>query len=284
MDSNTNADFAVFIMVHGRPKKLRTYRTLREQGYTGKIYLVADDLDSTLEDYQKLHGDEVLVFSKAAVAGRMDVGDNSGELRSVLFSANHTFDLAEKLGIKHFFIMNDDYYDFYYQFAGTKGKVVPKNLDKIFALMVGFYESTQAKSIAFAQTGDFIGGVLAQGKAYRFSKRKVMNTFLCSTERRFQFIGRINEDVNTYVLLGSRGDLFLTIPVIAMGQPDTQKVKGGLTGIYKDAGTYVKSFFSVMYHPSSVKVKMMNSNHKRIHHSVNWRATAPLIVSEQYKK
>ena len=280
MESN----FAVFIMVHGRPDKMWTYHTLRNQGYTGKIFLVADNLDSTLDGYKSKYGDELIVFDKQHASTLMDSGDNSGDLRSTLFAANTIFDLATERNIKHFFIMCDDYYDLYYAFSDTKGKVVSKNLDRLFKLMVVFYESTTAKSIAFAQTGDFIGGIDNGKDSYRFSKRKAMNTFLCSTERRFQFMGRMNEDVTTYVNLGTRGELFLTIPVIAMGQRDTQQAKKGLSDLYKDNGTYIKSFFSVMYNPSCVKASMMNANHKRIHHSINWKATTPMIINETYKK
>ena len=54
-----NKDLAVFIMVHGRPKRMKTYHTLRKQGYTGKIFLVADDLDETRSEYQEIYKDEV---------------------------------------------------------------------------------------------------------------------------------------------------------------------------------------------------------------------------------
>ena len=47
--------------------------------------------------------------------------------------------------------------------------------------------------------------------------RKAMNSFICSVDRPFQFVGRINEDVNTYVLLGSRG-VFLSILQIGLDQ------------------------------------------------------------------
>ena len=59
-----NKEFAVFIMVHGRPDKMWTYHTLRKAGYTGKIYLVADDLDKTVDQYKEKYGDELIVFDK----------------------------------------------------------------------------------------------------------------------------------------------------------------------------------------------------------------------------
>jgi hypothetical protein len=282
--SMENKNFAVFIMVYGRPNKMKTYNTLRNQGYTGKLYFVGDNTDSEIEGYKKLYGDDLLVFDKKEVAKKYDSGDNTGDLRSTMFAANTIFDLAEKQRVKYFSIMCDDYYDFYYAFPKTIGKVVPKNMDNIFDLMIEFYKTIPALSIAFAQTGDFIGGIDNGKGLYRFSKRKAMNTFICSTDRRFNFLGRMNEDVTTYVNLGTKGELFLTIPVIAMGQPDTQKQKKGLTELYFDNGTYVKSMFSVIYNPSCVKASMMNTNHKRIHHSINWKSTTPMIINERYKK
>lgn len=272
-----NKQFAIFIMVHGRPDKMWTYNTLRKCGYTGKIYLVADSLDKTLNEYKKKYGDELLVFDKELASKEMDSGDNTNDLRSTLYSANKIFDLAKENGIRYFYIMCDDYYYFGYRYQS--GAKIIKNLDKVFDLMVNFYKSTNIKTIAFSQGGDHIGG---------FSgiklKRKAMNSFLCSTDRPFKFLGRMNEDVTTYVNLGSKGDIFFTFTNIQLDQKDTQGEKKGLTEMYKDNGTYVKSFFSVMYNPSNVKVSMMNSNNPRIHHSVKWINTTPMIIDIKYKK
>lgn len=64
----------------------------------------------------------------------------------------------------------------------------------------------------------------------------------------------------------------------------TQSLKGGMTDAYKEGGTYLKSFYAVMSMPSAVKVAMMNSKHKRIHHRVNWDYTAPKILNEKWKR
>lgn len=271
-------------MVYGRPHQVATYHTLRKLGYTGLIYLVADTTDIHNSEYQKLYGDEVIVFDKYAASKLYDSGDNSGDLRSTMYAANTIFEIAERLGIEYFFIMCDDYYEFHFMFAGHKGSALVNDLDRLFYHMLDFYKSINALSIAFAQTGDFIGGIENEKGAYRFSKRKAMNTLLCSIHRKFQFLGRMNEDVTTYVNLGSRGHLFLTIPLIAISQKDTQQTKKGLGELYADNGTYVKSFFSVLYNPSNVKVSMMNANHKRIHHSIQWKNTTPMILSDVYKK
>ena len=241
MTMRTNNDFAVFIMVHGRPDKMWTYNTLRKQGYTGNIFLVADNLDSTVDAYRKKYGKELLVFDKKKAALKMDAGDNTGDLRSTLFAANTIFDLSKEKGIKHFFIMCDDYTGFEHRHNGDLkyGGWLVKNLDKVFGALLKYYKKTNAKTIAFAQSGDFMGGKESTMAKCLKVKRKAMNTFLCSTERPFKFIGRMNEDVTTYVNLGSKGDLFLTIPNVSIYQQPTQKASGGLTDIYLQYGTYV---------------------------------------------
>ena len=281
-------NFAVFIMVHGRPDKSWTYDSLRKQGYTGKIFLVADDLDETRHEYKKIYGDELLVFNKKEAALKMDAGDNTGDLRSTLFSANTIFELAKENDIKHFFIMCDDYPGFYHNFVTRDNeykykKTRIKSLDRVFEKMVEFYEKTNIKTVAMAQGGDFIGGAGNKEADIRI-KRKAMNSFLCSTERPFKFIGRLNEDVTTYVNLGSKGDLFFTITNVMLTQTEHQQQKSGLTDVYLDNGTYVKSFFSVIYNPSCVKVSSMPSKFSRIHHKIKWNHAVPKIINEKNKK
>jgi hypothetical protein len=278
-------DFAVFIMVHGRPEKAWTYTSLKKQGYTGKIFLVADNLDETRNKYKEIYGDKLLIFDKKKAALKMDSGDNSLDFRSTLYSANTIFKLAKENNIKYFFIMCDDYTGFFYCFNNNyefkRQKI--KNLDKVFSGMLKFYKKTTISTIAMAQGGDFLGGNKG-GNAKIKLMRKAMNTFLCSTERPFKFIGRLNEDVTTYVNLGSKGSLFITTTNLMITQKGHQQEKSGLTDVYLDSGTYVKSFFSVMYNPSSVKIADVSNKHKRIHHKVKWKYAVPKIINEKYKK
>ena len=111
-----------------------------------------------------------------------------------------------------------------------------------------------------------------------------MNTFFCDVEKPFQFLGRINEDVNTYTRLGSTGWLGLTVTDGQINQKQTQKNKGGMSTVYLDSGTYLKSFYSVMGMPSAVRIQEMGDKNKRIHHAVEWESCVPMILNEQYKK
>lgn len=281
-------DFAVFILTHGRPDRVITYNTLKKQGYTGKIFIVIDDEDKTANQYKELYKDEVIVFNKKEIAQTFDEADNFDDRRAIVYARNASFDIAKKLGVRYFIQLDDDYdviafkFDENYNFKERR----IKDLDAIFDIFIDFYKSVPTlKSIAFAQNGDFIGG--AKGtKAHIHLERKCMNSFICCTDedRRFRFIGRINEDVNTYTHLASKGLLLLTNFQVAINQKSTQSNKGGMTDIYMDNGTYVKSFYSVIFQPSSVKVGMMGGKHKRLHHAINWKHTVPKILSENHKK
>ena len=44
-------DFVALILTHGRAERVHTYRSLRKQGYTGRIVIVIDDEDETAPDY-----------------------------------------------------------------------------------------------------------------------------------------------------------------------------------------------------------------------------------------
>ena len=278
-------NFCVFILTHGRPNNVLTLKTLKKCGYDGKVYFILDNEDKTIDQYIDNFGKEmIIVFDKKAMADRVDEGNNFDERRTITHARNACFEIAEKLRVEYFLQLDDDYYEFDYKFIGVKGMKMPKNINKLFDTIINFYKKTDALSIAFAQTGDFIGGIDNGKSIYRFSKRKCMNSFFCSTSRPFQFIGAMNEDVNTYTTLASRGGLFLTIPVIAINQKDSQSQKGGITDMYLRYGTYCKAFTTTMMHPSGVKVSMMRADNPRLHHSISWNNTTPMIISEEYKK
>jgi hypothetical protein len=286
-----NKDFAVFILTHGRPDNVKTLKTLKGAGYTGRIYFIVDNEDKTADAYIKNFGeDSVMIFDKKELADAVDEGNNFDERRTITHARNACFKIAKALGITYFIQLDDDYSAFHFRFLNKdRNKLLFKNVDNlnlVFDIYLNFYKATTFKSLALAQGGDFIGGATGSNPNVFKSplSRKCMNSFICSTEREFQFIGAMNEDVNTYTTLGSRGYLFGTAPLCSLVQAATQKQQGGITDMYLKYGTYCKAFTTVMMHPSGVKVSMLNSNKPRIHHLIKWKNTAPLILNERHKK
>ena len=278
---------AIFILCHENPNDVKTYKALRRYGYTRDDYfIVLDDEDTTIEEYVKNFGKEhVVTFSKDEIAKEFDEMDNNGNRSCVVYARNACFKLAKQLGYTYFIELDDDYIEFQFRYIdnGKLRLVYPNNLDKVFDCVLDYYINTPSiKSLAFAQCGDLIGGSDAYNRKFL---RKAMNSFICSTERPFKFNGRINEDVNTYCLEGSRGNLFCTIMDLIINQTDTQtNNKNGMTSIYSDTGTYRKSFYSVMCCPSFVKISMMGQNYFRIHHNIKWNNAVPKIISSRFKK
>ena len=155
--------------------------------------------------------------------------------------------------------------------------------------MADFLIASGADTVAMAQAGDFVGGIGSTAAGHPLL-RKAMNVFFFRADRPCSFVGMTNEDVNMYVLANLRGRLILTLTSVMIVQMVTQTNSGGLTDIYLQDGTYVKSFYSVMCAPSCVKISMLHggtkdtAQHWRIHHPVKWNNCAPKILSEKWRK
>lgn len=277
-------DFCAFILTHGRPDRVYTADLLERSGYTGKWYIVIDDEDKTADQYFEKFGDRVLVFSKDEVAKYTDQYDNFGERRAILWARNVCWELARQVGCRYFIQLDDDYTALQYRRPGPSTELrgwSVKNLDPILESLVRFLESTPSRTIAMSQGGDhFAGGKVTTSRL----RRKAMNTFVCDVERPIRFSGRINEDVNVYVGRSRLGELYFTFMQLQVTQVQTQQNAGGMSDLYLESGTYVKSFYSVIAAPSCVKIRPMGRTHKRLHHKINWRLTAPKILSEDYRK
>jgi hypothetical protein len=284
----TSKNYAVFILTHGRPDNVITYNVLRSSGYTGKIYLIVDDEDQTLDEYKKRYKNEVIIFSKNDYQGKFDLMDNFRGNKVIVYARNACYDIARNLGLDYFFEYEDDYTSFYHRYIDRdKLKAVRCNrIDDVLLNMIDLLDNTKSTTIALAQGGDCIGGV-SDFNRINFL-RKAMNSFLFKVNEDPKddciFIGRMNDDVNTYLTQGKIGKLFFQIAHVILIQKATQSNAGGNTEAYKEFGTYLKSFYSVMAAPSCCKITMMGTSHQRIHHKINWNNAVPKILHQRYKK
>lgn len=281
--------FAAFILTHGRPDNVKTYDSLKRSGFTGRVILLVDNEDKKLPEYQAKFGAEVVVFDKRRISAQYPNCDNFDDRRAVVYARNACFEVAKAEGITHLVQLDDDYTCFSYRAdaAGCYLTAAPriKSIDGLLASMCELLDASPIASIALAQGGDYAGGL---GNPYiktgwRFP-RKIMNFWVCRTDRAFPFCGRMNEDVSAAVYHGSQGQLFFTFMQAQLFQAPTQAASGGMTETYQDNGTYQKSFYSVIQHPSSVTVSELHTTHKRFHHSIQWNFTVPKVVPESCRK
>ena len=279
-------DFAIMILSHGRADNVRTVNTLKEVNYTGKWYIIIDDEDNQRDEYIKNFGEEhIIIFNKEEAGKTFDIMDNFKGRGVPTFARNVFHRIAKELGLTYFLELEDDYMCFrqrYEENDSLKTRYVTQ-FDELIQPYLDFLDLSGAVCIAFAQTGDFLGGTGSSVWSQQIT-RKAMNSFFCRVDRPFQFFGRFNDDVNSYVDNGKRGDLFFTTRDMCLDQPQTQVNAGGITEAYLQYGTYVKSFYSVILCPNCVKISEMGQSHKRIHHLIDWEVAVPKIISSKFRK
>lgn len=287
-------DFAIFILTHGRAENVYTYtHMMPKTNYKGRLYFLIDNEDSQADRYRELYGSEnVIVFDKRETARKIDQGDNFDNRKAILYARCAVFSVAKQMGLKYFMMLDDDYTQIQLKGVNRKRDGMKTTdlvvFEEAIEMAIRFMERTKSLCVAFSQGGDWIGGI---GNRYSSNPvwRKAMNSFICSTERPFEYFGRMNEDVSTYVRSSMLGHLMFSIMPVSIIQKQTQSVEGGMTEEYKETGTYVKTFYSVMYAPSCVKVSVLKDHRSdncttRIHHKLAWNNIAPKIIRQSLKK
>ena len=69
---------------------------------------------------------------------------------------------------------------------------------------------------------------------------------------------------------------------VQLNQMASQSNSGGMTELYLDSGTYVKSFYTIMVAPSCVTIAPMGVKNRRLHHRIDWGKAVPMIISESF--
>lgn len=280
------AKFALFILTHKRPNNQITLNTLKKSGYTGKIFMLCDKDDPTLSQYKELYGDMVKVFDKKKYIHKFDRMLNEVKLNAVVYARNAVFDVAREMNLDYIVVMDDDYSVFYTNIDKTsfyKRKKIT-NMDRIIKAHLRFLASSGIKTLAFAQGGDFVGGWNGTINKSNFRPlRKAMNVFFFKVSNPVQYNGTINEDSTMGIQEARSGNVVLTNCLVQLEQTTTQQADGGLTDIYKDSGTYQKSFYTLLACPASTVV-MYQRAVGRVHHFIRSDLAYPKIISEDHKK
>lgn len=277
--------FAIFIMSYNRPN-VETLKLLKKYNYSGKYYIVIDDSDPQIEKYKENYNDSLIIFSKEKIDTTFDSMDNLGIQNVGVYARNFINQISKKMNLDYILVLDDDYIALAYKKNDgliLREKPAPLNVDIIIKYMLDFLKTTNATSVALAQAGDYIGGMNANMILKGYS-RKCMNSWFLKTDNDLVFNGTMNDDVNTYTYYGSIGNLFLTYGRLFFRQQQTQITEGGMSDIYNQTGTYLKSFYTKILMPSCVNITPMGQNHLRIHHNINWSHCVPKIIDGRWKK
>lgn len=281
------SDCCVFILSHQRAGNVKTLKSLAKHGYTGPIRIIIDDEDPQRHLYLENYKDLVIVFKKSEYDHLVDKGDNFFGRRTAIFARRAVYDIAKNLGFPFFIQMDDDLTSFRFRFDEnldyfTSHKML--KMDALVDIVLDFLEKSNSTTVSFSLGGDFIGGKQGtMAKSIQF-KRKAMGIFFCKVDRFFPFLGRMNDDVSSYINYGKLGYLYWILPQVSMDTDPTQQTEGGCTEVYQEFGTYIKSLYSVIFEPSCVAIQVLNTSNPRLHHRIIWENAIPCILREEHRK
>lgn len=222
-------DFAVFIITHGRAEKQLSYESIRRCGYTGKIYLVIDDMDEQAEKYKTLYGDEVIIFEKEKYWLCTDTANNQKVMSVCVYARNACFDIAEKLGLRFFCVLDDDITGFGFKMlvGGKLTSMKARKLDTVLQDLIGIIEKTDVKSLGMCAEGWFAGG--AQNEIVRAGlKDAICSVFIHATCKRIEYVGTTFEDIVTHMLERQKGAAMFSVSNIYYTSKPVGSNEGGV--------------------------------------------------------
>lgn len=280
-------DFAVFICTHGRPNNQHTYNALRNCGYTGKIYLVVDNTDSSIQSYINNFGaDNIIVFDKNYYinSDRYDNGDVNLHAKCILYAKRAVEDIAKLMNFRFFVIADDDIVNFVIRYPQDN--------------KLATYEIQDFDTILDSYVNLLTEHTAAVGFGIALSYFKGARTFeyqnLCKRILPYQFVIR-NSDVKvnwqswmceddiTELQSSAVGNIWLSVPFVA------QQIKpigssnnvGGMSEQYKDFDTYTLKFNIIKYCPRKTYISYSGGKYVLRKQTNN---CFPKIISERFRR
>lgn len=165
MKKTNKTKIGYFIISHGRPNEQLTYKLLRSGGVeTDDIFIVCDDLDTTLTEYIQNYGDRIVVFDKQRYMDSCDSGVQSPTGLHAVYARNAAYDLALEKGYDFFVIADDDIDSITYRYPDGD-KLRSKNVHDVGNCFIALSEymktSDKIYCIGIAPHIAFMGGVKA---------------------------------------------------------------------------------------------------------------------------
>ena len=278
-------DFAVFICTHGRPNKQLTLNTLRNCGYTGKIYLVLDDTDSTIQQYIDIYGtDNILVFDKNYFINTCYKGSSENVYKCILYAKAAVEFIAKDMGLKSFVIADDDIIKFRFRYIeNNKLCSTPvSNLNGVLDLYIDYLLDSNITTLGFGTVHTYIGGIKGL-TAYNLTNRRfTYNFILRNAEKPVTWYSEMNEDSITPVLMGLSGQVWLQLPFVQLDMlPCRAGSSGGMSEVYSSMTEFKQFSYFILHTPSCVSLL---KRYGKYTHAFDRNKTFVKIISDKFKK
>lgn len=280
-------DFAVFITTHGRPNQQKSLDWLLSHGYTGKWFLVVDDLDDTRGSYVEKYRDHVLIFDKMKYWQELDTFNNRQHLAAVLYARQAVEDFARDMGLSAFCVMDDDISRFAARVPLQTGKLV-RNLnvsaDKFMSAYVDFVLGANIASLCPGTQNMYMANSC---KLLEDLPGKGSNAFFRNVAIPVQWMSAMNEDLITCIDYNKRGVLMCSALLICCESSNagTGKTSGGMHELYKVMSSYERTFYAVMVDPARTFLKLSQTKSEtKFGIARKWSAGDPCIIGERWRK
>lgn len=275
--------FAIFILTNGRPNHQYTLEFLRKS-FKGDVFLICDNEDKTLKEYQNNYGEQVIVFDKNEWVSKSDPMDNFQSKNSVLYARNAVFEIAKDMGYEYFVMVDDDVTGLSFRYE-KDGKLVGKpvkNFNKVSSVILETMDNTGTDFFSFGVDKIYLGG-LANNQYQKKIIDKVYCFIFCRTEQQHFYKGIMNEDEINNLLSMSVGKLAKSLTVIQIQyKPMGPENIGGNAETYKenDMYSYVRNFYPIIAFP----VLKIKTNKKGFKFSCDSSSYTVKILPESLKK
>lgn len=279
-------DFAVFICTHGRPNNQTTLQFLRKQGYTGKIYLVLDDTDSTIQQYIDTYNpDMILVFDKQHYIDTNDVGSLPPNFKTILYAKNAVEDMAIDLGLKAFVVADDDVKSFRLR-APIDDKHMcsyrVENMDEVIDAYCEFMLDNDFTAVGFCNNVQYAAGIEVFNNNNIQKYRVPYNFVFRNTKYKVEWLSSFGEDIITAMEYGKVGHKMIDLPCVQFETiPPGKALPGGMSDIYNSISEFSLVFYYFMYNPSAMKLRIRKNEWNE---QIQKNNIFPKIISSAYRK
>lgn len=279
-------DFAVFILTHGRPNNQHTLQALKKAGYTGKIYLVVDDLDKTIDEYKKMYGESVIVFDKMKYVAIHETGVLKPHINFASFARNAIEDMAKDMELSYFAMVDDDLtkFRFRYEEDNKLKSLNVKDMDRVLMHYIDFMEQGNIPTLSLASQFRFIGGINNIAPINSSKWRLALTFYIRSTKTKVVWKSNICEDRITCMLSNREGFVWLQLPFVQLDTKEMHGINdGGNSDTYREITDFYRIFFTEVFVPDCNIAMYWSRNNGWVNKVPDWNTLCPMIISDKYK-
>ena len=278
-------DFAIFICTYGRPNNQLTLNTLRKSGYTGRIYLVLDNTDSTIQQYIDNYGaDNIVIFDKNHYINSIETVSNDPKYACIVYAKNAVENIAKIIGLKSFVIADDDVFSLRFRYADCnvlRSKRIVSHMDDVVDEINDFLLNANLCAVSPLYTTFFMNGVKSLESDSIENARYMYIFVFRNSAYTVNWISDYVEDNITSFEQNKVGNCMLSIPFVQHDStPPKKRTEGGMSETYA-SNTFLLCMRGCTIEPAYMSAQWYKT---KFVPKIQRKNSLPKIISGRYKK